>query len=276
MIRGQLTTISRPWIMGILNVTPDSFYAASRTACHEQAIRQRAQVILDEGADVIDIGAYSSRPGADDVSTDEEWRRLDTALAVIRNEHPDALLSVDTFRADIAEKCIRQYAVEIINDISGGTLDANMASTVARHNVTYVLMHMRGTPATMQQLTQYNDNPAAQIAKYLQCKATHLQSNGVNSIIIDPGFGFSKTTQQNFQLLAHLDQFIALGLPVLVGLSRKSMIYRTLGITPEQSLVGTTALNAIALQKGAHLLRVHDVKAAVQTRTLINTINANE
>ncbi len=259
-IRGRLLDLSTPKVMGIVNVTPDSFYASGRTP-DPQAVERRILQLREEGADIVDIGGYSSRPGADDVTPDEEYSRLTVALDALKRLWPEVPVSVDTFRANVARRCVEVWGVDIINDIAGGTLDPAMWQTVAELRVAYVLMHMRGTPATMQSLTDYSD-VTAEVITDLSRKVFELRGLGVNDIIIDPGFGFAKTVQQNFILLDELDEFCKMGMPVLAGLSRKSMIWRTLGITPEESLEGTVALNAIALQKGASLLRVHDVKAA--------------
>ncbi len=259
-IRGRLLDLSTPKVMGIVNVTPDSFYASGRTP-DPQAVERRILQLREEGADIVDIGGYSSRPGADDVTPDEEYSRLTVALDALKRLWPEVPVSVDTFRADVARRCVEEWGVDIINDIAGGTLDPAMWQTVAELRVAYILMHMRGTPATMQSLTDYSD-VTAEVITDLSRKVFELRGLGVNDIIIDPGFGFAKTVQQNFILLDELDEFCKMGMPVLAGLSRKSMIWRTLGITPEESLEGTVALNAIALQKGASLLRVHDVKAA--------------
>lgn len=264
---GKQVKIDKPWVMGILNVTPDSFYSCSR--CEERdKITQRVHQIIDEGAKIIDIGGYSSRPGAKDVTPDEEYRRLCLGLEIIRKEIPDAIVSVDTFRADVAQRCVEDWNVEIINDISGGNLDERMIDTVARLNVPYILMHMRGTPSTMSQLTNY-ENVTRDVINELKSKVDILAKNGVKDIIIDPGFGFSKTVEQNYKMMNDLDEFHSLNLPILVGISRKSMIYKPLGLTPETSRGGTTVLNTIALLKGAHILRVHDVKEAVQAVDII-------
>ena len=270
-INGKLYDLSKPHVMGILNVTPDSFYAQSRAQeeCH---IIERVQQILDEGGDFIDLGAYSSRPDASDISVQEEMNRLRSALKIIRREFPQAVVSVDTFRAEVAACCVEEFGVGMINDISGGAADANMFDTVAQLGVPYVLMHMRGTPQTMQGLTDYHDL-IPEITLFLAQQIDRLREKGAKDLIIDPGFGFSKTMEQNYQLLQHMDALHALELPILVGVSRKSMIYRLLGTTPEEALNGTTVLNTIALQKGASILRVHDVKACRETITLLNKLS---
>lgn len=266
-LRGHLTDLSTPLVMGILNVTPDSFYAGSR--CQgEQAVLERARQILNEGAAIIDIGAYSSRPKAENISQEEEMRRLDSALSVIRKNFPNAYLSVDTFRAPVARMCVENYEVEIINDISGGELDCNMFQTVADLGVAYILMHMRGTPQNMMQNTQY-ENLIADLLLYFAKKTELLRLLGVCDIIIDPGFGFSKMLDDNYRLMNGLHHFTTFDMPILTGISRKSMIYRFLGSSPEESLNGTTVLNTLALLGGTDILRVHDVKEAVETVRLV-------
>lgn len=273
-INNQLMTLDRPLVMGILNVTPDSFFAASRTSATDaEQLRLRVRNMLDEGADIIDIGAYSTRHGADEVSADEEMRRLATALDIVRQEAPDAWLSVDTFRAEIAQNCVRDYGVNLVNDISGGTLDRAMFHTVARLGVPYVLMHLQGTPRTMQ-LNPHYDDPVAEVIEWLARRAQRLRELGAHDIILDPGFGFGKTLEHNYTLLDKLDYFHELELPLLVGVSRKSMIYRLLETDPDQALNGTTVVNTIALLKGAHILRVHDVHAAVEVVRIVETMRA--
>lgn len=260
---GRLVEMSRPEVMGILNVTPDSFYAGSRVSGEEQIARRTRQV-FDEGARIIDVGAYSSRPGADEVSPEEEMHRLRVALSVVCREKPsNGLVSVDTFRADVARMCVEEYGVDIINDISGGEMDGNMFRTVARLGVPYILMHMQGTPATMQDHPQYDD-PVRVVSLYLARRVARLREMGACDIIIDPGFGFGKTLEHNFRLMAHLEDLMEMDLPMLVGVSRKSMIYKLLGVTPAEALCGTVVLNTIALTKGAQLLRVHDVREATE------------
>lgn len=224
-------------------------------------ITARALRMIEEGADFLDIGGYSSRPGCDDVSAEEEYSRLAMALEQVRGVAPDAVISVDTFRASVARRCVEEWNVQIINDIGGGTLDPDMFATVAELGVAYVLMHMRGTPETMTSMTDYAD-VTAEVVSDLAFKLAELHQLGVADVIVDPGFGFAKTMEQNFELLGHLEEFRILDCPVLAGLSRKSMIWRTLGCTPEESLNGTTVLNTLALDRGASILRVHDVKAA--------------
>lgn len=263
---GHLLALDHPMVMGILNVTPDSFYEGSRMMTGDETaenIRQRVHTILAEGSDMIDVGAYSTRPGAPEVSADEEMRRLAFGLDIIRREAPEAIVSVDTFRADVAKMCVRDYGVQIINDISGGEMDKAMFHTVGHLGVPYILMHMQGTPRTMQEAPHYN-NVTAEVITYLARRTQMLRDHGVKDIILDPGFGFGKTLEHNYELMSHLDDFHELGLPLLVGISRKSMIYRLLGGTPADALNGTTVLNTIALMKGAHILRVHDVRPAVE------------
>lgn len=273
-IKGEKRAIVKPWVMGILNVTPDSFYSGSRMGVDEMRIGERVEEILKEGGDIIDIGAYSTRANADDISPEEEYSRLKIGLNVIKNIDANAIVSVDTFRADVARRCVEEFGVDIVNDVSGGTLDDEMFATVANLKVPYILMHMRGTPATMQQLTEYND-VARDVIDDLNKKKCALNDLGIDDVIIDPGFGFSKTVEQNFEMLNRLEDFKQLDAPLLVGVSRKSMIFRTLGCTPVESLNGTTVINTISLLKGAHILRVHDVKEAVEVCKLVgSTIGA--
>lgn len=266
-VRGRLFELSQPQVMGILNVTPDSFYSGSRMQTDAQ-IAARAEQIVEEGGTMIDLGAYSSRPGAADVSPEEELSRLSRALGIVRGLFSDVVVSVDTFRAEVARRCVEDYGADIINDISGGTLDEDMFPTVASLNVPYILMHMRGTPQTMQQQTDYKD-VTAEVLRYFGEKVDRLHAMGVSDIILDPGYGFAKTLEQNYQLLSRQRVFEVLDLPVLVGVSRKSMIRKVLGCTPEEALNGTSVLHALALQQGTHILRVHDVKEAVETIKLV-------
>lgn len=260
-IRGTLLDLSTPVVMGIINITPDSFYAGSRAAATDEIV-QKAGQMLAEGAGMIDIGGYSTRPGAREVGAEEEADRVESAVEPLAKFFPDLIISVDTFRAGVAERGIAKGA-HIINDVAGGTLDDAMFETVARLRVPYILMHMRGTPQTMNQLTHY-DRLVPDILRDLREKVMILQSKGVADVIIDPGFGFAKTIAQNFELLRALDQFKLLGYPVLVGISRKKTIYKTLNISPDEALNGTTVLNTLALERGASILRVHDVKPAVE------------
>ena len=266
-LRGKLYSLCEPKIMGILNVTPDSFYAESRTS-DEEHIAARVQQLMDDGADMIDIGGYSSRPGADDVSPEEEKNRLRRGLRVVRHLYPEVPISVDTFRADVARMCVEEEGADIINDISGGMMDRQMFRTVARLGVPYILMHMQGTPATMQQAPHY-DNLRREVMLYFAERIDRLCQMGAKDIIVDPGFGFGKTLEHNYELFHHLDDFNLFNLPLLVGISRKSMIYKLLGGTPQTSLNGTTVLNTIALMKGVHILRVHDVKEAVEAKRIV-------
>lgn len=258
----QLITTGKPLIMGILNATPDSFFEGSRCMT-ENLIENRIKQIIDEGGSIIDIGAYSSRPDAQHIDTKEEWRRLETALRILRDQYPDVITSVDTFRSEIAKRAVEEYGVNMINDISGGEMDRSMFATIGELKVPYIMMHMKGTPQTMQQHCDYNDL-FQDIALYFSGKIEQLRELGVNDIIIDPGFGFSKTLEQNYELLAKLEHFSIFEHPILVGVSRKSMIYKLLGIKPEEALNGTSVIHTVALRKGADILRVHDVKEAVQ------------
>lgn len=267
-VNGRLMDFSTPRVMGILNVTPDSFYAGSRKET-EREIIARVEQIITEGADIIDIGAYSSRPNADNVSAEEEMNRLRKGLSTIRATAPDAIVSVDTFRADVAAMCVEEYGAAIINDISGGQMDERMFDTIAQLNVPYIVMHMQGTPQNMQQHPHY-ENLRIEIMQYFAQRIQELHGHGVKDIIIDPGFGFGKTLEHNYELFKHLEDFQLFHLPILVGISRKSMIYNLLGSTADEALNGTTALNAMALLKGANILRVHDVKECVETISIFN------
>ena len=270
-IKGSIRLIERPQIMGIVNATPDSFFPGSRTLSRKSII-ERTRSMIDQGADMIDIGAYSSRPGAADVSETEELRRLETALEAIRSVNTDIPVSVDTFRANVARTAISSLGADIVNDISGGSLDADMLETVASLKCPYILMHMRGTPATMQTLTDYDD-VTADVIKELSTILGRLEALGVSDIIVDPGFGFAKTVEQNYELMRNLETMEnLLGLPLLVGISRKSMLTRPLGIKPDEALNATTVMNVIALSKGASILRVHDVKEARQALVLTGLV----
>ena len=261
-VKGRLLDLSTPQVMGILNVTPDSFYSDSRMQT-EKDIADRAQQIIDEGASIIDIGAYSSRPNAEHISAEEEMNRLRTGLEILNRNHPDAVISVDTFRAEVAEQCVKEYGVAMINDISAGEMDNRMFATVAELGVPYIMMHMQGTPQNMQNDPHY-DNLMKEVFLYFATKVQQLRDLGVKDIILDPGFCFGKTLEHNYELMAHLDEFSVFELPLLVGVSRKSMIYKLVGGTPQDSLNGTTVLDTVALMKGAHILRVHDVREAVE------------
>ena len=271
---GQLIDLGTPQVMGILNVTPDSFYSGSRKQT-ETEIAERVEQILAEGGQMIDIGAYSSRPNADDVSTKEEMERLRRGLRILREKAPDAIVSVDTFRADVAKMCVEEYGVQIVNDISGGELDEEMFPTVARLGVPYVLMHMKGTPQTMQEAPHYDDL-MKEVLLYFAEKVQQLRDLGQKDIILDPGFGFAKTLEHNYELLSHLEALQIFELPILVGVSRKSMIYKLLGTTAQEALNGTTVLNTICLMKGcANILRVHDVKECVEAVNIYQQLYKN-
>lgn len=261
-----------PRVMGILNVTPDSFYKGSRFIRDEDIINAALRMIA-EGADILDVGGYSSRPGALDIPEDEEGERVFRAIKLIKKEIPQAVISIDTFRAHIAREAVEGCGAAIINDISGGEIDSEMFDVVARLNVPYVLMHMKGTPRTMQNNPVYDDI-VADILRWFAPRIYRLRSSGVKDIILDPGFGFGKTTEHNFEMLKRLKEFFIAGLPLLAGLSRKATIWKTLGISSEQALNGTTVLNTIALLNGASILRVHDVKEAMEAIRLVRQTTA--
>lgn len=269
-VNGHLLDLSVPRVMGILNVTPDSFYAGSRMQTQED-IAVRARQILDEGASIIDVGAYSSRPQAEHISPEEEIKRLRVGLEIVNRNHPDAVVSVDTFRAEVAEYCVNEHGVAIINDIAAGEMDAQMFETVARLGVPYVMMHMQGTPQSMQREPHY-ENLLRDVFLYFARKVQQLRDLGVKDVVLDPGFGFGKTLEHNYELMAHLEEFSIFELPLLVGVSRKSMIYRLLGGTPQDALNGTTVLDTIALMKGANILRVHDVREAVEAVKIVTAM----
>ena len=271
-VNGRLMDLSEPQVMGILNVTPDSFYAGSRAETEQDIIRRLHQ-IMDEGASIVDIGGYSSRPGAQEVSAAEEMERLRMGLELIRKHRPDAVVSVDTFRADVAKMCAEEYGVAIINDISAGQMDENMFPTIARLGIPYIIMHMKGTPQDMQVNPQYG-HFLKEVFYYFSEKVQRLRDLGVKDIIIDPGFGFGKNLEHNYELMNHLEEFSLFELPLLVGVSRKSMIYKLLDITPQEALNGTTVLNTVALLKGANILRVHDVKEAVETVRIVGKMKS--
>ena len=272
-VNGSLLDLSVPCVMGILNITPDSFYAGSRMQT-EAEIAARAQQIVNEGAGIIDIGAYSSRPNSENVSPREEMERLRMGLEILRKTQPGAVISVDTFRADVARMCVEEYGVAIINDIAAGEMDTDMFRTVAELNVPYIMMHMQGTPQNMQQHPHY-DNLLKEVFLFFAQKVQQLRDLGMKDIILDPGFGFGKTVEHNYELLAHLEEFRVFELPLLVGVSRKSMIYRLLGNTPQDALNGTTVLDTICLLKGADILRVHDVREAVETVKIVEAMRKN-
>lgn len=270
-LNGRLLSFKSPVVMGILNVTPDSFYAGSRQA-DEAAVAQRIETILSEGGTIVDIGGYSSRPDAAEVTEEDEWQRIEPALKRMQKDYPDVPVSVDTFRAAIARRAVEEYGAAMINDISGGMLDPQMFGTVASLQVPYILMHMRGTPQTMQQQTDYDDL-MEEIMLYFAQKVRMLRQLGVNDVILDPGFGFAKTLEQNYELMRSFAEFsLHFDTPLLVGISRKSMIYKLLNTTPENSLNGTTVLNTYALLNGADILRVHDVKAAAEAIEIVKQL----
>lgn len=270
-LRGRLFECNRPQVMGIINVTPDSFYTQSRTF-DRNALIDRVSRMIEDGADMIDLGGYSSRPGAADIPVAEEIERIARGMEAIRKVSSDIPVSIDTFRAEVAAKAVTDLGADMINDISGGDMDDQMWTTVAGLRVPYIIMHMRGTPATMTSLTDYEDVTASVLAD-LGAKLNRLSLLGINDIIVDPGFGFAKTVEQNYELMAHLELFHILERPLLVGISRKSMIYKLLGITAEDALNGTTVLNTAALMQGASILRVHDVKEAAQAVKITSLIN---
>lgn len=261
-----------PLVMGILNITPDSFYDGG-SYTEEKTILNRAEKILSEGADIIDIGAFSTRPGAEDVSETEEHKRMAPAVKAIKNEFPQAILSIDTFRANIAKRIVSEFGACLINDISGGTMDDKMFETIGELQVPYIMMHIKGTPQTMQKNPYYNDL-MGEIKTFFEERIVKLNNYGVKDVILDPGFGFGKTLEHNYEIVARLNEFSDFKLPVLAGLSRKSMIYKYLGGTPDSSLNGTTALNMMCLEKGANILRVHDVNEAVECVKLHNMIKS--
>ena len=269
-VKGRLLDLTTPQVMGILNVTPDSFYSGSRMQTQEE-IAVRARQIIDEGASIIDIGAYSSRPNAEHITAGEEMNRLRTGLEIVNRNHPDAIVSVDTFLADVAEQCVKDYGVAIVNDIAAGEMDDRMFETVARLGVPYIMMHMQGTPQNMQKEPHY-DNLIKEVFIYFARKVQQLRDLGMKDIILDPGFGFGKTLEHNYELMAHLEEFSIFELPLLVGVSRKSMIYKLLGGTPQDALNGTTVLDTVALMKGANILRVHDVREAVEAVRIVEKL----
>ena len=273
-IKGKLVTLDEPWVMGILNVTPDSFYADSRIE-DESALYKRIETILSEGGRIIDVGGCSTRPGAATVTEEEERNRLKKALSILMLHYPEVIVSVDTFRANIARWAVEEYGVAIINDVSGGDMDPNMFRTMADLRVPYIIMHMRGTPETMQTLTAY-ENVTAEVLQSLAVKMNQLYQLGINDVIVDPGFGFSKTIEQNYELMRHLSDFRILEAPLLVGISRKKMIYEMLETSIEGSLNGTTVLNTFALLHGADILRVHDVRDAVEAVRITQLLKEEE
>lgn len=271
--KGRLLNMTQKLVMGVLNLTPDSFYDGGKyTSTENTGIK--VENMIAEGADIIDIGAYSSRPGAVHISAEEELKRLTPALNTIRKRFSNVVISVDTFRASVAKKVVTDFEVDIINDISGGTIDEQMFETIADLHVPYILMHIQGTPQTMQNNPQYSDL-VREILLFMARQTDKLRSMGVKDVIIDPGFGFGKTIEHNYELLSRLQEFQIADYPLLVGLSRKSMIYKLLNIKPDDALFGTIALNTLAIQKGADILRVHDVAAAKQVIKLMELVNKN-
>jgi dihydropteroate synthase len=270
-LKGDLVSCSNPLIMGILNITPDSFFDGGKHNSIDKA-KERINQMLTEGVDIIDIGAMSSRPGAEIISEDEEWNRLEPILNMICKYYPNLKFSVDTFRSNIAEKSYCDFGASIINDISGGELDKNMLTVIARHNIPYILMHLRGNPLTMQKMTNYDDI-IKELNLFFSKKINELNKLGVNDIIIDPGFGFAKTIEQNYFLLNNLDKLLIHNTPILVGLSRKSMAWKYLKINPSESLYASQSLNTIALLKGANILRVHDISPTKQLVDIYKKLN---
>ncbi|SPY35925.1 Dihydropteroate synthase [Porphyromonas cangingivalis] len=268
-IRGRLLDLGRePIVMGILNHTPDSFFSGSRIQ-GDRAIHDRIEQILREGGAMVDVGGYSTRPDATEVSPEEEWARVAQVLEILKRDYPEVIVSVDTFRADVARKAVEIGGADLINDVSGGLLDSEMYATVGSLQVPYILMHMRGTPKTMQTLTEYSGKVTDVVISELLRPIEKARAAGIKDIILDPGFGFSKTLDQNYELMSELDKFATLGLPLLVGISRKSMIYRLFETSPQEALNGTSILNTFALLHGAHILRVHDVKEAVEAVKIV-------
>ena len=258
--KGELYDLSQPKVMGILNVTPDSFFDGGKYISDEMILNQ-VIMMMNDGCDILDIGAYSTRPGALEVSLNEELKRLESALKLIRFHFPDIIISVDTFRSEVAKSVVKEFEVDIINDISAGDMDAKMYETIAELDVPYIIMHMQGTPQNMQQNPQY-ENVVKDVMDYFSEKLEKIKLLGINDVILDPGFGFGKTVDNNYQLLKHLDDFKIFELPILVGLSRKSMINKVLETSPDEALNGTSVLNTLALINGVNILRVHDVKEA--------------
>jgi dihydropteroate synthase len=272
-VNGRLLMLDKPKVMGILNLSEDSFYSSVSAPTREKVF-SRVEKILSEGTDIIDVGACSTRPGSTGVTLEEEMQALRMALPIIRELSPEAVVSVDTYRADVAAMCVEEYGVSMINDISAGEMDKRMFDTIARLRVPYIMMHMQGTPDTMQVNPHYTD-VVDEVVTYLARRSNELHDRGVADVIVDPGFGFGKTLEHNYQLMSRLEEFHLLEMPLLVGISRKSMIYSLLNITPEDSLNGTTVLNTIALMKGAHILRVHDVKACRESVDMMEKLREN-
>lgn len=267
---GKLVDVSKPLVMGILNITPDSFFDGGKYFSKEK-ISKKIDEMISDGADIVDLGAVSTRPGANLLNFDEEISRLDFALEYLCKNYSETIISIDTFRSEIVKTVFKNYKIDIVNDISGGTLDEKMFDTVANLKLPYILMHIQGNPQNMQQNPQY-ENVTTEIIQYFVEKIDNLKKRGVNDIIIDPGFGFGKTIEHNFEILKNLETLKIIERPILVGLSRKSMIYKSLEISPDESLHGTIALNTIALKNGANILRVHDVKEAKQLVNLMSRL----
>ncbi len=267
-INNKKISSERPLVMGILNLTPDSFYDGGKYLS-EIAIRNRIKQIKDEGASIIDVGAYSSRPGAEHISEDEEIKRLIPTMEIIKRFHAKSIISIDTFRANVVEEITRCYGTFIVNDISGGDMDSDMYKVVSKYKLPYIMMHMKGTPQTMQENPEYN-NITDDVLNFFKERIMRLEEMGHDQIIVDPGFGFGKTLEQNYKLLRDMERFKELGKPVLVGVSRKSMIYKLLDCSPEEALTGTIAINTLALDKGAAIIRVHDVKAGREVVDIYN------
>lgn len=273
-IKGRLYTFDKPKVMGILNLTPDSFFDGGSYIGNADAIRKRIDSMIADGVDIIDLGGCSTRPGAELPTADEEWHRLSEGFEILNKYYPESIVSVDTFRASVARLSVEQGGADIINDISGGDMDTDMFSTIAQLHVPYILMHMKGVPQNMQNNPEYT-NVTDEVIKYLSQKVLELRKQGVADIIIDPGFGFGKTVEHNYQLLRQLSRFEVFNMPILAAISRKSMIYKVLGTDAQHSLNGTTALNMIALCNGAHLIRVHDVREAKECIALAEVLNGN-
>ena len=269
-IDGRRIDFSEKVVMGILNVTPDSFFDGGAYNS-EVALRSRIEQIIGEGAAIVDLGAYSTRPGAELVSVDEELKRLDPAMEIIRRYYPNTIVSIDTFRSQVASSINRCFGPVIVNDISGGTMDTNMFNFIVDSGLPYIMMHIQGTPETMQNNPSYC-NVSEQVKEFFVERITHLNERGFSNLILDPGFGFGKSLEHNYTLLNQMNSLLALGFPILAGVSRKSMIYKVLGSTPQEALNGTTVLNTIALMRGASILRVHDVKEAVECIKLLKQL----
>ncbi|MDY4044285.1 MAG: dihydropteroate synthase [Marinifilaceae bacterium] len=272
-VGGERVSLERPVVMGILNVTPDSFYDGGRYTS-ELKIIERIHEIVEQGAGIIDVGAYSTRPGAEFVDEREELSRLSFAVELVRKYYPHLPVSIDTFRANVAREIRHCLGDVIVNDISGGTMDEKMFETVAEMNVPYILMHIQGTPRDMQVNPHYED-VVGEVRQFLAERIARLNALGFNKIIIDQGFGFGKTLEHNYRLMEHIEDFLTLDYPLLVGISRKTMIWKLLGCTPKEALNGTTVLNTIALLKGAHILRVHDVREAVEAVKIVEELKRN-